>query len=264
MSIVEADAQTPTQTEQQATETQHYFDSPRFEGITRLYTARQVVEQRGTIAVDHTVAREAAAAFHARLRELFGQHKFDHHLRPVLPRPGRHHEALRHRGHLPRRLGHLGQGLHHRGSRTRPGQLPAQPGARRGRRAGSRPADRRPQPALPASADDRGAAGGHSGRRLPALHHRRRRHRPRRRSPRAQPDSPLRGGRCDRLPHRGSASRHQEVRPSGRQGAGAVRRADQAAQHRPLPARHHGRARHHRGPHRRRGGQPHRRPRRRA
>ncbi len=50
---------------------QQWLDSPRFTAITRLYSARQVVEQRGTIANDHTVAREAAAAFYARLRELF-------------------------------------------------------------------------------------------------------------------------------------------------------------------------------------------------
>ncbi len=53
--------------------TQEWFDSPRFAGIVRLYSARQVVEQRGTIAHDYTVAREAAAAFHARLRELFAE-----------------------------------------------------------------------------------------------------------------------------------------------------------------------------------------------
>jgi isocitrate lyase len=47
--------------------------SPRFTGILRLHTGRQVVEQRGTIARDYTVAREAAAAFHARLRELFAE-----------------------------------------------------------------------------------------------------------------------------------------------------------------------------------------------
>jgi len=52
-------------------ETQEWFDSRRFADITRLYSARQVVEQRGSIANDHTVAREAAAAFHDRLRELF-------------------------------------------------------------------------------------------------------------------------------------------------------------------------------------------------
>ena len=55
--------------------TQEYFDSPRFEGITRLYSARQVAEQRGTIPADYPVAREAATAFYPRLRELFGQKK---------------------------------------------------------------------------------------------------------------------------------------------------------------------------------------------
>ncbi|HEY6322108.1 MAG TPA: isocitrate lyase ICL2 [Thermoanaerobaculia bacterium] len=55
--------------------TQEWFDSPRFCGITRLYSARQVVEQRGTIAHDYTIAREAAAAFHQRLRQLFGERR---------------------------------------------------------------------------------------------------------------------------------------------------------------------------------------------
>ena len=64
-----------TSFEQEIAETQKWFDSPRFAGTTRLYTARQVVEQRGTIAHDYTVAREAAAAFYDRLRQLFGQRK---------------------------------------------------------------------------------------------------------------------------------------------------------------------------------------------
>jgi len=51
--------------------TKEWFASPRFDGILRLYTADQVVEQRGTIPVDYTIARDAAAAFHQRLRELF-------------------------------------------------------------------------------------------------------------------------------------------------------------------------------------------------
>ena len=55
--------------------TQKWFDSPRFEGITRLYSSRQVVEQRGTIAQDYTVAREAAEAFYPKLRELFAARK---------------------------------------------------------------------------------------------------------------------------------------------------------------------------------------------
>jgi len=75
MSKVAPDPVTGTDFEGEVAATQRYFDSPRFKGITRLYTARQVVEQRGTIAVDYTVARETSAAFHARLRELFGQHR---------------------------------------------------------------------------------------------------------------------------------------------------------------------------------------------
>jgi isocitrate lyase len=55
--------------------TQQWFDSARFKGITRLYTARQVVEQQGTIRTEYPVAREAAAAFYARLRELFAAHR---------------------------------------------------------------------------------------------------------------------------------------------------------------------------------------------
>jgi isocitrate/methylisocitrate lyase len=61
--------------EQETNETQEWFDSPRFAGLVRLYTARQVVEQRGAIGHDYTVAREAAAAFYDRLRQLFADRK---------------------------------------------------------------------------------------------------------------------------------------------------------------------------------------------
>jgi len=64
-----------TSFEQEVAETQKWFESPRFTGITRVYTARQVVEQRGTIAHDYTLAREAAAAFYDRLRQLFAERK---------------------------------------------------------------------------------------------------------------------------------------------------------------------------------------------
>ena len=56
-------------------ETARWLASPRFEGITRLYSARQVVEQRGTIATDYTVARMAAGQFYDRLRQLFAERK---------------------------------------------------------------------------------------------------------------------------------------------------------------------------------------------
>ena len=73
MAIIEADAHPQTPFERDVAETQRYFDSPRFEGKIRLYSARQVVEQRGTIPSDYIVAREAAEAFYPRLRELFAQ-----------------------------------------------------------------------------------------------------------------------------------------------------------------------------------------------
>jgi isocitrate lyase len=57
--------------ESEIAETARWFDSPRFAGITRLYSARQVVEQRGDIQPDYTVARTAAQQFHDRLRQLF-------------------------------------------------------------------------------------------------------------------------------------------------------------------------------------------------
>jgi isocitrate lyase len=61
--------------ESETGETARWFASPRFEGITRLYSARQVVEQRGTIPTDYTVARMAAEQFYDRLRQLFAEGK---------------------------------------------------------------------------------------------------------------------------------------------------------------------------------------------
>ncbi|HEV3056837.1 MAG TPA: isocitrate lyase/phosphoenolpyruvate mutase family protein [Vicinamibacterales bacterium] len=57
--------------ELQVASVDRWFATPRFAGIERLYSARQVVEQRGTLMADYPIARRAADAFHARLRELF-------------------------------------------------------------------------------------------------------------------------------------------------------------------------------------------------
>ncbi|MGO9520165.1 MAG: isocitrate lyase/phosphoenolpyruvate mutase family protein [Candidatus Korobacteraceae bacterium] len=57
--------------EERVREVSEWFASPRFKGIVRLYSPRQVVEQRGTITTDYPVARKAAEAFYTRLRELF-------------------------------------------------------------------------------------------------------------------------------------------------------------------------------------------------
>jgi isocitrate/methylisocitrate lyase len=61
--------------DQQVTAARQWFASPRFAGIVRLYSPRQVAEQQGTISGDYAVARRAAEEFYARLRELFEQRK---------------------------------------------------------------------------------------------------------------------------------------------------------------------------------------------
>ncbi|HET8724536.1 MAG TPA: isocitrate lyase ICL2 [Anaeromyxobacteraceae bacterium] len=61
--------------EKEVAQLREWFASPRFAGIRRVHTAREVIEQRGTIHPDYTVAREAAEAFHARLRQLFSEKK---------------------------------------------------------------------------------------------------------------------------------------------------------------------------------------------
>jgi len=60
---------------QQVTAAEQWFASPRFAGIVRLYSPREVAEQQGTISGDYTVARRAAEEFYLRLRELFEQRK---------------------------------------------------------------------------------------------------------------------------------------------------------------------------------------------
>ena len=196
MAIIEADAEPQTPFEQDVAATQRYFDSPRFDGIIRLYSARQVVEQRGTIPTDYTVAREAADGVLRRAcASCSPQRKSITTFGPYSPGQA---VAMKRMGIEGIYLGGWAtsrQGVHQRGPGARPRQLSAEPGARRGRRAGARAAHRRPQPAVPAPADDRRAARRDPGVRLPAVHHRRRRHRPRRRSARAQPDPPLRRGR---------------------------------------------------------------------
>ena len=61
--------------EKEVAETAEWLSSARFEGLARLYTARQVVEQRGTIQADYTIARTAAAELFGRLKQLFSTGK---------------------------------------------------------------------------------------------------------------------------------------------------------------------------------------------
>jgi len=61
--------------EQEIAEVNAWFASDRFKGVKRLYSARQVVEQRGAIRADHPLTRATAESFYARLRELFQQRR---------------------------------------------------------------------------------------------------------------------------------------------------------------------------------------------
>jgi len=61
--------------ESETADTARWLASPRFDCVTRLYGARQVVEQRGTIFTDYPVARLAAEQFYDRLRQLFADRR---------------------------------------------------------------------------------------------------------------------------------------------------------------------------------------------
>jgi len=61
--------------EARVAETRAWMADARFEGIVRLHTARDVVEQQGTIDGGYGVAREAAAAFHELLRQRFSERR---------------------------------------------------------------------------------------------------------------------------------------------------------------------------------------------
>jgi isocitrate lyase len=61
----------PDAIEAQVVATREWLGQPRFDGIVRLHTAREVAAQQGTIQADYTVARTAAEGFYSRLRDLF-------------------------------------------------------------------------------------------------------------------------------------------------------------------------------------------------
>ena len=198
MSTIEADAKAQTPSEQDSQHafeadvaaTQAYQDSPRFDGITRLFSARQVVEQRGTIPSDYIVAREAAEAFYPRLRELFSQRKSITTFGPYSPGQA---VTMKRMGIEGIYLG--GWATSAKGSINEdPGgpdlasyPLSQVPDEAAGLVRALLTADRNQQYLRLKMTDAQRASV--SRNRLPALHHRRRRHRPRRRSARAQPDS---------------------------------------------------------------------------
>ena len=56
-------------------ELQEWMESDRFKDTVRVYPARLVADQKGTVPQDYTIARDAAEQFYARLRELFAEGK---------------------------------------------------------------------------------------------------------------------------------------------------------------------------------------------
>ena len=75
--LTSAESQEATMTTfyEQVAAAREWFANPRFDGIVRLYSPRQVAEQQGMLSGDYTVARRAAEGFYARLRELFEQRR---------------------------------------------------------------------------------------------------------------------------------------------------------------------------------------------
>jgi isocitrate lyase len=61
--------------QKELSDTAEWMAHPRFDALTRLYSARQVIAQRGTIGCAYTVARLASQGFIERLRELFAARK---------------------------------------------------------------------------------------------------------------------------------------------------------------------------------------------
>ena len=116
--------------ETQVAAAREWFAQPRFDGIVRLHTAREVAAQQGTIQPDYTVARMAAEGFYARLRELFAEGRQITTFGPYSPG-----QAV-----VMKRLGlegiYLGgwatsaKGSSDGGSRSGPCELPPRPGSR--------------------------------------------------------------------------------------------------------------------------------------
>ena len=157
--------------------------------------------------------------------ELFAQKKSITTFGPYSPGQAVVMKRDRHRGDSYRRFWATPRRVDwKRGIRGQP-QPSVEPGARGGRRPGAGAADRRSQPAVPAAADDQRTTRA-SADRLSAVHHRRRRHRPRcaihvRNLIRRFVEAGVPGY------HIGTSGRAPRSAPPGRQGARGVRRAAQ-------------------------------------
>lgn len=62
-----------TSFQQRVDRAREWLARPRFEGIVRLYSSRDVAEQQGAILHDYPVARVAAEGFYELLKERFAE-----------------------------------------------------------------------------------------------------------------------------------------------------------------------------------------------
>ena len=190
--------------------------------VTRPYTETDVERLRGSVRIEHTLARLGAE----RLRTLLEEREWVAGARRADGRPGGADGQGRPRGDLP--LGLAGRGGREpRGQHVpRPEPLPRQ------LRPGARAADQR---RAPARRPDRARG----GRRLDALaraDRRRRGGRLRRPAERLRADEGVHRGRRRGRPLRGPALVREEVRPPRRQGA-RPRRASSCARSSPPGSR---------------------------
>ena len=234
--------------ETQVEAAREWFAKSRFDGIVRLHSARDVAAQQGKIQPDYTVARTAAEAFHARLRELFAEGGQITTFGPYSPGQA---VVMKRLGTEAIYLG--GWATSAKGSQSEdPGPdlasypLSQVPDEAAGLVRALLTADRNQHFARAQMDEERRRATpevdfrpfiiadadtGHGG----DAHVR-------------NLDPSLRRSRRARLPHRGPETRRQEVRTPERQGARRPGRAEQASQCRAPAARHHARPGHHRRP----------------
>ena len=219
-----------------------WAENPRWKGIKRGYTAEDVVRLRGSVHIEHTLARRGAE----KLWKLVNEEPFVNSLGAMTRQPGDAAGQGRPEGDLPVRLAGRRRREHRRRDVSGPVAVSGQLGAERRQAHQQHVHARRPDPAHGRQRHDR----------LLRADRRRRRGRLRRRAERVRADEgDDRGGRR-RRPLRGPAGVGQEVRPHGRQGAGADARGRRQAGRGAARRRLHGRADDHPRAHRRRSGRP--------
>ncbi len=190
-------------------------NNPRWNGITRNYTAEDVVRLRGTVPIEHSLARLGAeklwnSSAHRTVRQ---------RARRADRQPGDAAGQGRAQGDLSLRLAGRGRRERRRRDVSGPVAVSGQLGAA-GRQAHQQHAAAR-RPAQPCR--------GRRQHRLSAADRRRRRSRFRRRAERVRADEVDDRGRRRRRAFRRPARLRQEVRPHGRQGAGADARGGREA-----------------------------------